>query len=404
MNQINHEVQISSISDLAKARAHQLGLIGEQFKINKFYIRTIGKIAFIGNDRYPIYYGSITDANNSDDKVDIVIKKYLVQSSGITTGGIVEICGYLELHERNKVFTLRIQVTQILNTKISEEMRICHDMTLLDNLKQIEHKPVQFPIKTTIINMAVILPMSSNDSPSDFIPDISDTTYNSIINIITYKANVHSKDSIADEISKIKQAEYDVVAIIRGGGNFLDVFDNLELCKDFAGIKAHKIVAIGHAQNRSLIEYAADYAERTPADLRNYLIKNLDIMLELSKISNLNNNQELIKIQSDLELAVITKQNLISELESKQNMINSLQEKNYNAELKLTKQQNLERRLSQLESEINTSVKSLTEALTQVTDLTNKNSGLNKSMQTLKISLAVAAATTVISLLIIFTH
>lgn len=404
MNQTNHEVQISSISDLAKARAQQLGLIGEQFKINKFYIRTIGKIAFIENDRYPIYYGSITDANNSDDKVDIVIKKYLVQSSGITTGGIVEICGYLELHERNKVFTLRIQVTQILNTKISEEMRICHDMTLLDNLKQIEHKPVQFPIKTTIINMAVILPMSSNDSPSDFIPGISDTPYNSIINIITYKANVHSKDSIADEISKIKQAEYDVVAIIRGGGNFLDVFDNLELCKDFAGIKAHKIVAIGHAQNRSLIEYAADYAERTPADLRNYLIKNLDIMLELSKASNPNNNQELIKLQSDLELAATTKQNLISELEAKQIIIDSLQEKNCNAELNSSKHQDLEQKITQLESTTNTLATSLTEALTQVTDLTTKNLSLKNFAQTLKIALIVAAATTVISLLITFTH
>ncbi len=404
MNQTNHEVQISSISDLAKARAQQLGLIGEQFKLNKFYIRTIGKMAIAENDRYPIHYGSIIDINNSDDKIDIVVKKHLVQSSGVTTGGIVEICGYLELHERNKVFTLRIQVTQILNTKISEEMRICNDMTLLDNLKQIEHKPVQFPIKTTIINMAVILPMSSNDSPSDFIPGISDTPYNSIINIITYKANVHSKDSIADEISKIKQAEYDVVAIIRGGGNFLDVFDNLELCKDFAGIKAHKIIAIGHAQNRSLIEYAADYSERTPADLRNYLIKNLDIMLELSKASNPNNNQELIKIQSDLELAATTKQNLISELEAKQIIIDSLQEKNCNAELNSSKHQDLEQKITQLESKTNTLATSLTEALTQVTDLTTKNLSLKNFAQTLKIALIVAAATTVISLLITFTH
>ena len=94
----------------------------------------------------------------------------------------------------------------------------------------------------------------------------------------------------------LEQAEADVVAVVRGGGSGLETFDDLQLAEAALSLRTPLITAIGHAEDRTLLERMADQAFTTPTALGGFL---RDLAEE---VQALNERSRLLKeLREDLQ-------------------------------------------------------------------------------------------------------
>jgi len=80
--------------------------------------------------------------------------------------------------------------------------------------------------------------------------------------------------------------DIDVVVIARGGGAFEDLlpFSDESLIRVVAGIETPVVAAIGHEEDRPLIDYVADYRASTPTDAARKIVP--DVLQEISDLRN----------------------------------------------------------------------------------------------------------------------
>lgn len=81
-------------------------------------------------------------------------------------------------------------------------------------------------------------------------------------------------------------AEIDVIVVARGGGAFEDLlpFSDESLIRVVAGIDTPVVAAIGHEEDRPLIDYVADYRASTPTDAARKIVP--DVLQEISDLRN----------------------------------------------------------------------------------------------------------------------
>jgi len=79
----------------------------------------------------------------------------------------------------------------------------------------------------------------------------------------------------------LREAEYysDIIAIVRGGGSGLEVFDDVELANAVLDASVPVIAAIGHDKDNPLVKEIADKALSTPTAFGNYL-REMALVLE----------------------------------------------------------------------------------------------------------------------------
>jgi exodeoxyribonuclease VII large subunit len=81
-------------------------------------------------------------------------------------------------------------------------------------------------------------------------------------------------------------SDIDVIVIARGGGSFEDLlpFSDESLIRVLAGIDTPVVAAIGHEEDRPLIDYVADYRASTPTDAARKIVP--DVLQEISDLRN----------------------------------------------------------------------------------------------------------------------
>jgi exodeoxyribonuclease VII large subunit len=81
-------------------------------------------------------------------------------------------------------------------------------------------------------------------------------------------------------------SDVDVIVIARGGGAFEDLlpFSDESLIRVVAGISTPVVAAIGHEEDRPLLDYVADYRASTPTDAARKIVP--DVLQELSDLRN----------------------------------------------------------------------------------------------------------------------
>ncbi len=97
-------------------------------------------------------------------------------------------------------------------------------------------------------------------------------------NFTEHRINLSSKEEIINKLEEIDSSPscYDAVAIIRGGGSGLEIFDDIDIAKKAAQLKPIFITAIGHAEDVSLLDQIADKSFTTPTALGSYLKEKVD--------------------------------------------------------------------------------------------------------------------------------
>lgn len=93
----------------------------------------------------------------------------------------------------------------------------------------------------------------------------------SLYDIEYHRVSLSAPDEIINKIKFLDKSDTDIICVARGGGENLDIFENLDICESILERTTIIASAIGHAQDVSLFEKLADKKFITPTQFGNYL-------------------------------------------------------------------------------------------------------------------------------------
>lgn len=135
--------------------------------------------------------------------------------------------------------------------------------------------------------------------------------------------------NVRETVAKLKQLDkqYDVIALVRGGGTNLEVFSNPELIEAVVRMNSCTVSAVGHAEEKHYLKKVADLAVDTPTALGKFFSDTVEAVIDER---NKSKNVLRTEIQKEFIEIIETQKNQIQ----KQNQ----QIKNFSTELQsLTK-------------------------------------------------------------------
>lgn len=173
----------------------------------------------------------------------------------------------------------------------------------------------------------------------DFMNHIAENDYNYKFTIQLFESSMQGQfveRDILEHLATIerRKSDFDLVAIVRGGGARLDLndFDNYSLAKAIAECAIPVVTGIGHFIDQTLVDEVSHTALKTPTAVADFCIQhNFSFELNIEKINNFLDNtiaQKIANEQSKLEKIYINILNLFNQNLSK-------------AEMKLTQVENL---------------------------------------------------------------
>lgn len=169
---------------------------------------------------------------------------------------------------------------------------------LIDIIKQVPYNPIKFPLKQKI-NLYIILPKSNqSQSQLDIFNKLNAPHIQALLNITSIHCDMKNVIDISRAI-KSKPLDTDVLAITRGGGDEFDIaiFDNIKLYSELAKCYCHRVLGIGHTNDRLLLEMVSDYTAQTPSDLADYIILQIQHNNEFINTKNELDNSNTVNKQ-----------------------------------------------------------------------------------------------------------
>lgn len=276
-------MSFNSVRDISLLTADYLGQVKSAFSGSKLCFGVSGKLEpnFIesrkSHAKYFCYYDVKLYDQSEEDHILINIPSYLVEQQKLIGGEIIDIIGMAKLYGPTKnMFKLQFDVKEISRSKVCppltmDETNKLNKLDFLAELKSINLLRKPFPIKHNL-NIALLHPIS-DITVGDFKLKLPERG----VFIREYPTNIADKNLMLETFQKIKlesktnKYPYDILAVIRGGGDGFEIFDDFDVCKEFALLDFHKIVGLGHENNKSLIEFVADHSEATPSYLCTYI-------------------------------------------------------------------------------------------------------------------------------------
>ncbi|MFV0236699.1 hypothetical protein OBK19_12375 [Empedobacter falsenii] len=97
-----------------------------------------------------------------------------------------------------------------------------------------------------------------------------------------YTCNITSSTSILDQLKELMNKDYDIIALVRGGGDrqSFDAFDDVKLADFFISIPFVTITAIGHSVDETLLDKLSDKRYNLPLDYGVGLYKIIEKLTE----------------------------------------------------------------------------------------------------------------------------
>lgn len=255
-----------------------------------FLFETTAKIIAVPEKIYTndkVYY----KVGANDKTISVAIdKKY----SEFKVDDDVKIIGqfYLRSINSNKgsqvlLINIAAEKMELIEPRLNQE----NPLSDIENLKSFPQQRVSFPFGKAL-NVALIQP-NSNTTVEDFKKKMPSNG----IYIQDYPINIGSKTAILECFKKVltdnqtRPYKFNILAVIRGGGEGFEIFDDLDICREFANINMHKIVGLGHEKDRCLIEFFADHAEATPSYIASYLLNQIELSSKNRTIPKINDKK-----------------------------------------------------------------------------------------------------------------
>ncbi len=251
--------------------ASVIGIFSNALKLNAtvnlIYLK--GRYAFGGGKSYGNYYYDLLFSEGDHTSIGIRISSLL--RSKITNNEVYTLRGFIEKSIKNSSIELRFVVDEIVQQEersISEEELERYALIqkkLESGSKNLETLIRDKMLKDEKVRVANIY---GNNAivQKDFFEglDVSQKYFD----ISDHSCNITSSMAIISKLKEISALDYDIVALVRGGGDrhSMETFNDLSLSELFITMKPVTVTAIGHTVDETLLDKLADKRFHLPHD------------------------------------------------------------------------------------------------------------------------------------------
>jgi len=235
--------------------------------VNLIYLK--GRYAYGGGKSYGNYY--YDHLFSEADNISIGVRVSSLLRSKIANNEIYTLRGYIEKSIKNSSIELRFVVDEIIQQEersISEEE--LERYGLIQKKLETGSKDLETLIRNKILkdekvrvaniygnNAIVQKDFSEGLDVSQMYFDVSD-----------HPCNITSSTAIIAKLKEISASDYDIVALVRGGGDrqSMETFNDLKLSEVFIDMYPVTVTAIGHTVDETLLDKLADKRFHLPHD------------------------------------------------------------------------------------------------------------------------------------------
>lgn len=235
--------------------------------VNLIYLK--GRYSYGGGKAYVNYYYDFLFSES--DNVSIGIKMPGLLRSQIVNNDIYTLRGYIEKRLRNSSIDLVFVVDEIIALEektISEEDLKRYDLIQKKlekdtvNLQTLIREKILSGQKIKIANIYGHNAIVQRDFSEGL--DTSSTEFD----ITDFTCNITSATSIISQINNVSSGNFDIIALVRGGGDrqSFEVFKDLALAEKFIDLPALTVTALGHTVDETLLDKLSDRRFHLPHD------------------------------------------------------------------------------------------------------------------------------------------
>lgn len=235
--------------------------------VNLIYLK--GRYSFGGGKAYGNYFYDLLFSEGDNISIGIRISSLL--RSKITNNEIYTLKGYIEKNVKNSSIELRFVVDEIIQQEersISEEELQRYELiqkkleTGSRDLETLIRDKMLKDEKIRIANIYGNNAIVQKDFSAGL--DVSGQYFE----IDDHSCNITSSTAIISKLNDISPLDYDIVALVRGGGDrqSMETFNNIQLSELFIELNTVTITAIGHTVDETLLDKLADKRFHLPHD------------------------------------------------------------------------------------------------------------------------------------------
>ena len=240
-----------------------IGIFSNALKLNATVnlIFLKGRYAFGAGKAYGNYF--YDHLFSEGDHVSIGIRISSLLRSKIANNEIYTLRGYIEKSIKNSSIELRFVVDEI----IQQEKRSISDeelgrYSLIQKKLEIGSKDMETLIRDKMLKGEKIRVANIYGNNAIVQKDFSEGLDVSMkyFDISDHTCNITSSTAIIAKLDEISAMNYDIVALVRGGGDrqSMETFNDLSLSELFISLKPVTVTAIGHTVDETLLDKLAD--------------------------------------------------------------------------------------------------------------------------------------------------
>ena len=216
-------------------------------------------------------YDSLRD---EDSQEELTLRLTQQQRENLKNGNLVSVGGVLNRNISSKGF---IQIVlNVSRIEIVKEQAISEDEIKQSELRQkkssIGFKNVDTIIENLLLSdrrpkIALIFAETSI-TMGDFEAGIN--AARTAIDFEEYRVSFSNSAELVTQLKKVDKLQYDIIAIVRGGGGGIEKLDDLKVLAAIIELKTPIIGAIGHVEEKLFIKQLVDKCAPTPNGLGQY--------------------------------------------------------------------------------------------------------------------------------------
>lgn len=248
-----------------------IGLFNNALKlsatVNLIYLK--GRYSYGAGKAYINYYYDFLYSES--DNVSIGVKMPGLLRSKIVNNDVYTLRGFIEKRIKQSSIELVFVVDEIISQEeksISEEDLLRYD--LIQKKLEKGSRDLETHIRNKILQSEPIRIANIYGNSAIVHKDFQEGLDVAIKNfeIEDYNCDITSTTSIIEILTNISSQNYDIVALIRGGGDkqSFEVFEDLRLAAKFIEQPAITITALGHTVDETLLDKLADKRFHLPYD------------------------------------------------------------------------------------------------------------------------------------------
>ncbi|GEJ47596.1 exodeoxyribonuclease VII large subunit [Chryseobacterium sp. ON_d1] len=251
--------------------ASVIGIFSNALKLNAtvniIYLK--GRYSFGGGKAYGNYFYDLLFSEG--DHVSIGVRISSLLRSKMINNEIYTLRGFIEKSIKNSSIELRFVVDEIIQQEeksISEEELQRYE--LIQKKLETGSKDLETLIREKMLKDEKVKIANIYGNNAIVQKDFSEGLDVSVqyFEIDDHSCNITSSTAIISKLNEISSMEYDIVALVRGGGDrqSMETFNNIQLSELFIGLNSVTITAIGHTVDETLLDKLADKRFHLPHD------------------------------------------------------------------------------------------------------------------------------------------